>query len=72
MEEKNALMWRCPGSLNVFSGAGSRRVVFLSRYDGELREPLFCPQGIPVLILVARTAKDVSLDTAGVSGFKKC
>ena len=37
-----------------FSRAATQRVVFLSSYDGELREHLLWPQGSPVSIRVAR------------------
>ena len=42
------------GESRGFPRAVARRVVFLSSYDGELREHLVWPQGSPVSIRVAR------------------
>ena len=42
------------GESHGISRAAARPVLFLSSYDGELREPLLCPQGISVSIRIAR------------------
>ena len=60
------------GNLMVFSRAATRPVAFLSSYDGELREPLLCPQGSPVPTRAARMARDVCRYMAVESEFKTC
>ena len=48
------------GEFLGFSRVAAGSVGFLSSYDGEHREPLMLPQGIPVSIRVAKGAQDCS------------
>src|SRR5574341_1389847 len=53
MQETKALISRCRGSLGLFSSGGPS-VRFLTRYDGEVSEPLVGRQGSRVSMRVAR------------------
>src|SRR5574341_492883 len=52
MQETKALISRCRGSLGVVSSGGPS-VRFLTRYDGEVSEPLVGRQGSRVSMRVA-------------------
>ena len=71
MLEKKAVMSRKQGRLVVFSSCGAS-VGFLTRYDGELREPLVWRQGNQGFMSVVEGAHHCPRVMVGESGLKTC